>query len=508
MLSGFRNIFSAARSFWVGGGMYPAISPEQEHDRPAHPDMARDFIDLLPPPAFRKAVSDCRWLLIASDIVGGAAKQKTDYVSASHFATHFAGSDRAWGERAEEKCEQLDAYCCTRGDRYDWKTLWSLTIPHRLSDGAIFFNLTETDTGWPLVQPIEATRIGCRGDEATVAPKSARAYQRADSGKLTRIYTPYAGLKIVNGIIYDESGREVAYRVLGAADDGSEDVDVSAQDMVNIARPGWFSEGRPLPEVANSGLALQDIHLARQAQLKKHIHSARQIAIQENETGTPAQKRLGDPLAHRTPSGTGTTLVEEGNFTFIKRGDKVTPWDTKTPGGEWMSYDDKVVASALHAMRWRVEMADPAKAGTGANTRAFADQINTVIMEEFDFLTRPLLRVRRWQIAKLIARGDLPPNDEWWKWAATPPPEFSPDPGRAISSELEAVRAGAQSMPHVHRRWGQRPSAVLNEQADYLLLRRQVAADKGLTPEETAQLGTLAVPGDAPAAPASTPPSP
>lgn len=505
MLSGFRNLVTGLGSLWAGRSMYPAVSYEQERSRPAHPDMAKDFIDLLPQAAFRKAVSDCRWLITASDIVGGAIKQKTDYLSASHFATHFTGADRAWGEQAEAATEQLAAYCCTRGDRYDWKTLWALTVAHRAADGAIFFNLTESDTGWPLVQPIEATRIGCRDDKPVVEAKSARAYRRDESGKVSRIYTPYAGLKIVSGIIYDEAGREVAYRVLGSADDGADDVDISAQDMVHIARPGWYSEGRPLPGVANSALALQDIHLARQAQLTKHIHSARQIGIVENETGTPAQKRLGDPLATRTPLGTGTTVVEEGNFTFIKRGDKTTPWDTKTPGGEWMAFDDKTVASALHAMRWRIEMMDPKQAGTGANTRAFADQINTVIMEEFDFLTRPLLRVRRWQIAKLIARGDLPKNDEWWKWGATPPPEFSPDPGRAISSELEAVRAGAQSMPHVHRRWGQRPSDVLNEQADYLLLRRQVAKDKGLTPEESAQLGTLGMPGDA--QPGATPPN-
>lgn len=480
--------------------MYPAVSVETDRERPSHPNMARDFIDLLKQPVFLKAVSDCRWLIVASDLVGGAVRQKTDYLSASKFATHFAGRDRAWGELAEEKCEQLDAYCSTRGDRYDWKTLWALTVPHRAADGAIFFNLTETDTGWPLVQPIEAPRVGTRDDKTTVEPKSARSYQKSESGKLTRIYTPYAGLRIQSGIIYDDSGREVAYRVLGADEHGADDVDVSAQDMIHIARPAWYSEGRPMPEVANSALALQDIHLARQAQLTKHLHSARLIALRKTETGTPVQKRLGDPVATRTPSGKDTVTVDEGQFTYIKHKDEQTPWDTKTPGGEWMAFDDKTVASALHALRWRVEMLDPKQSGTGANTRAFADQINTVIMEEFDFLVRPMLRVRRWQIAKLIQRGDLPANADWWKWGATPPPEFSPDPGRAITSELEAVRAGAQSMPHVHRRWGQRPAAVLNEQADYLLLRRRIAQEKGLTPEETASLGTLNMPGDAPAA--------
>jgi len=498
ILAGFRNVVNGLGMLWGGGSMYPAVSQDTERSRPNHPDMARDVADLLPQPRFKQAVSDARWLVVASDIVGGAIRQKTDYVSASHFATHYCGSDEDWGELADEACQQLDALCCTRGERYDWKRMWGLTVTHRATDGGVFFNLTETETGWPMVQPIESVRVGCRDDSQVVKSGSASSYKRGESGQLQKISTPYTGLKIMAGIIYDEGGREVAFRVLGGAEDGSQDVDISAQDMVYIATPRWFSEGRPLPEIAVSALSLQDIHLARQAQLTKHIHSARQIGIQENETGTPtAARRLADPLATRTPNGTGTTLVEEGNFTFVKRGDKVTPWDTKTPGGEWMAYDDKIVASALHALGWRIEMLDPSGM-KGANTRAFADQINTTIMEYFDSIAPAILRVRRWQIAKLIQRGDLPASSDWWKWGVTPPPEFSSDPGRAIQSELEAVRAGAQSMPHLIRRWGMRSRGVLHEQAKYLIERREVAEEYELTPEEAMQLGTLAKPGDAP----------
>ncbi len=508
LLQGFRNLATGLTSLWGRGVMYPALPTYSERERPEHPAMDRDFADLLPQARFRQAVSDCRWLAVASDIVGGALAQKIDYVGSSHFATHYAGADAAWGELAEEKCRELDVFCSTRGERYDWKRVWGLCIQHRATDGGVFLNLTETETGWPLIQPIEAPRVGCRESASgevpdRVAPKSARSYRRAEDGRLQRIYTPYAGLRILAGIIYDESGREVAYRVLGAADDGADDVDVSAQDMVYVARPGWFSEGRPLPELAVSALALQDIHLARQAQLTKHLHSARQIGIAKTESGLPpAHERLRDPLATRTPAGHDAKIVEEGQFTFWRHKDEVTPWDTRTPGGEWMAFDDKAVATALHGMKWRMEMLDPSGL-KGANTRGFADQINTVIMESFDSLVPAILRIRRWQIAKLIQRGDLAANESWWRWGVTPPPEFSPDPGRSITSELEAVRAGAQSMPHLHRRWGQRPRTVLREQAHYEADKIEVAAEvskaRGVQIDPS-KLGTLALPGDAPTA--------
>jgi hypothetical protein len=275
--------------------------------------------------------------------------------------------------------------------------------------------------------------------------------------------------------------------------------------MIHIADPRWFSEGRPMPEIAASALALQDIHLARQAQLTKHIHSAKQIAIEENASGmAPADIRMQDPL--KTRQGTGTKLIEDGNWRFVKTGNKVTPWDTKTPGGEWMAYDDKIVASALHAMKWRIEMLDPSGL-KGANTRGFSDQINTTISASFNSRRPAVLRARRWQIAKLIQRGELTANSEWWKWGVTPPAEFSPDPGRAITSELEAVRAGAQSMPDVHRKWGMRTRDVLRATARYIIEKREVAQQYNLTPEETVQLGTLSQPGDSPAAAAPSTPS-
>lgn len=502
LLQGFRNIANAVSGLWAGAAMYPAMGTEREHSRPRHPDMARDFASLLPQARFKQAVSDCRWLAVASDIVSSSLQIRADYLSASQWATHYSGANRAWGEKAETYCQQLDALCCTRGERYDWKRLWRLTVPHLATDGGLFLNLTETETRWPLVQPLEAPRIGSRDDKPTVQPKSARSYQRSEGGKLTRIYTPYAGLQILSGIIYDEGGREVAYRVLGADEDGAEDVDVSAQDMIHLAAPRWFSEGRPLPEMAPSLLALQDIHLARSAQLTKHINSARQIAVVKNETGTPAQRHLGDPLATRTPSGAATRIVEEGNTTFIKHKDEITPWDSKTPGGEWMAFDDKEVATALASFGCRSEMLDPSGL-KGANTRAFADQFNTGMFEAFDLRVPAILRVRRWQIAKGIQRGDLEPDATWWQWGVTPPPEFSPDPGRAISSELEAVRSGAQSMPHLHRRWAQRPREVLREQANYEADKIEVAAEVSAIRGVTilpGQLGTLSQPGDAPAA--------
>lgn len=483
--------------------MYPARLHGDEAVLPDHDPFDRDFADLLPQRNLREAISDCRWLAIGSDIVSGALQQKSDYVSASNWATHFAGADRAWGEAAEEKCQQLDRLFCTRGDRYDWRTFWKLTIAHCATDGALFLNLTETDTGWPLVQPIEAHRVGYRdtyqgqpiadADRGRVLSKSARAYRRGPDGHLQRIYTPYAGLRIVAGIIFDDSGREVAYRVLGEAADGSEDVDVSAQDMIHLAFPRWCSEGRPMPEIAPSASALQQIHEARRSQLVKHIDSARRIAIEENQTGlAPAELALGGPdLAARRGSG-ATKVVNRGLWQFTKTGNKVTPWDTKTPPGEWMQFDDKTVASALHALGWRAEMQDPSGL-KGANTRGFADQINTTILEAFAARVPAIQRVRAWQIAKLIQRGDLKANDEWWKWGVTPPPEFSPDPGRAINSELDAIRAGAQSMPDLHRKWGLRSREVLIQQAQYLKLRQEIADEYGLKPD---QLGTTLKVGD------------
>ena len=143
-------------------------------------------------------------------------------------------------------------------------------------------------------------------------------------------------------------------------------------------------------------------------------------------------------------------------------------------------------------MDWRIEMLDLSLL-SGAPTRGFEDNINTVISARFHDLRPFALRCKLYQVAKLIQRGDLEPHPEWDQWDFTPPPEFTVDAAKRSQTDRENIRAGIDSHPDAIRRRGEDPEDLLRRQARYLKLRKEIAEAEGVSERE---LGTVDKPGD------------
>jgi capsid protein len=463
----------------AGGGMYYAASVDQRV-KPAHADMFADFARLLPRVTWRQAVSDCRWIAQAFPLVMGAATQKADYASASNWRTFYRGRNSEWGTYAEEVLtEMADPICTTRSPLFDWRQLWWSGSVVQDTDGGFFINLTETETGFPQLQPIEAHRVGSWDVSDSVVRGGA-----------------YDGARILNGIIYDRAGREIAYRVLesDSAWDNASYRDVSARDMVHVpGRVIFYSEGRPLPRIAP---ALIDLYMAQDTrnseQISQNAHS-RLTFVENNETGkmNPGLGLTGN-APQKTAAGTDTEIVEKGFWRYVKNGGNLRAFESNRPSDQWDRFDSKMTATALFAMGWRAEMFDLSKLN-GPGVNGFADQINTAILSNFSAQMPHVLRCRRYMVAKLIKRGDLPADVDWWKWDLQPPPEFTGNASRSTQSDIDAVRAGAMSIPELHRKWGRRSQDVLREQADYEQQKAAIASEKKMDPK---LLGRLDLPGD------------
>jgi len=480
------------------GGLYERTQDDMRL-RPPQANMFDDYISNLAPNRWRSLVSESR-SIGSRGILSAALSQKADYVSGSHWRPYFTGQDSAYGEQAEELLEDTNSVCCTRGPRYDWRTLWRLGVLSAGPDGGFFVLLTESPSGWPLLQPLEAHRIGQRSfGPAYVTNDDAWTTIRTTDGTIDQVSTPYVGLKIVNGIIYNKAGAEVAYRVLGATPD--EDEDVSARDMIHVAAPRWFSEGRPIPQIAPALLDLLGVDLARTCQLDQQIIHSKLTLIEKNETGRqdPINAMLNPPATPQSRAGANPEVIERGGMRFVKNKGELTAHSSEVPSDQWMNYDMRMLASSIAAIGWRLEMLDPS-ALAGAATRAFQDQINTSILNCFEDMRHAVQRATRYRIAKFTKLGMLPTNKEFLKWDITPPPEFIVD-RNAAKVDMDLVRAGGDSMSNVHRRAGMRSKDVLNQQARYVYEKKIAAKTwSEKTPGiviTTDELGTLAQPGDA-----------
>lgn len=493
MPSAILDAFGKPAQYLGSGGALYQRNQDDARLRPPPGAHFDDYMSLLSSGRWKQLVSESR-AIGSRGLVAAALVQKADYVSGSHWRPYFTGEDADYGEEAEELLEDTAGLCCTRGPRYDWRTIWRLGVLTNGPDGGFFILLTDNGEGWPLLQPLEAHRIGQRGSGAMlVTAKDAFSTITDDDGMEERITTPYVDLRIVNGIIYNKAGAEVAYRVLGPTP--AEDEDVSARNMIHVAAPRWFSEGRPIPQIAPALLDLLGVDLARTCQLDQQVIDSKLTLIEENDTGRrdPIKDLVNPPFTQPTLNNTAPDVIERGGIRYVKKGGgSIKAHDSSRPSDQWMNYDLRMAATAIAAIGWRLEMLDPS-ALRGAATRAFQDQINTTIMNCFADVRHAAKRCTQYRVAKFTNLGMLRDHEEFLKWDITPPPEFVVDRNSA-SIDLELVRGGADAMPYVHRRAGHRPRQVLTTQAKYEKMKDEIAKQYGIDPT---RLGTMSIPGDA-----------
>ena len=435
-------------ALYGGAGNLHRRSNEDERLRPLPPSHFGDYITLLSSGRYRQLVSECR-ALASRGLVSALLDQKADYVAASGFRPRFSGEDSEYGALALDALEDALKICNIRGPRFDWRRTWRLAVPTRATDGRYFILLTTWgDTDQPAIQLLEGHRIGQRDENKPVVGALDALTITADGQK---VRGAYVGLFINNGVITNPQGTEVAYRVLGP--DKDQDYDISARDMIHVATPSRYSEGTPPPDLARALTDFLAIDTAQTCQLDQQIVDAKLTVVEKNASGKADPVAAMAGMGGVTPDGTPTELVERANWRYIKSGTgELQPWQSQRPSDQWMNFDARVASRAAAAIKWRVEMLDPT-ALRGAATRAFQDQINTAIAEEFSTIEAPAARVIGYFIAKLTQLGVLPAHPEWNEWCIAPPPWFEVDRASA-RLDLEDVAAGRTPMSTLHARDG------------------------------------------------------
>lgn len=483
------------------GTLYRRTS-EDDRLRPRPPNHFADYLALLSPLRYRELVSECR-ARASYGLVPALLDQRADYVSASGYAPHFTGHDTEFGAELLAALTESLKICNLRGTRYTWRDTWRMGGTLRATDGSYWVNLTEWgDTGWPAIQILEGHRVGSRNTYATlVGSDDALTILVAEDGTRTEARGVYRGLSIINGIIYNEAGTEIAYRVLGATP--ADDEDISARDLIHVARPDRPSEGRPAPDLAGPLMNFQGADMAQTSALDVQITDARQTFVETNAAGRydPAAAFKPTPTGG-TPAGTPTDIEERGSRTFIKTGMTLTPLQTARPSFQWQEFDQRVNSRAAAELGWRLEMLDPT-ALRGAATRAFQDQINTTIFSQFSIDAEPALRVLRYFAAKLAGPKvrAIRNHPELRSLGVSTPPWFEVDRASA-RIDLEEVAAGRVSMSTLRRRDGTSDAEVMTARANNYELALKIQAqhpdvplniilgDLGITATRTGQFDT------------------
>lgn len=479
LLDAFGRPFS---SYGSAGGQSLYESTQEDGTRLPRPNLNQEIATLLSRVKHRALISDARYIVSTFPPVQGGVQQKSHYVTQAGFSPGFKGKNKGWGRIAREALMMAHGVIDVRGDLFNWNKDWQIGCTMWDIDGGFFIVQGETETGYPQIQCLESHRVGTRSGETEVATG------------------PYKGLRILNGIIYNAKGREVAYRVLDSLPEL--DRDISALDMRHVACPRWFSDGRPFPTIAYAILDWYDAKEARGFQRTKQKVNSAITMVESTADGKAPTDPWGNSLDAKQRAAQGATgtaaapltptlqLLGGGLIRYVKSGQgKIESHSDTTPGDGWLKFDERIVAGAFVGMDWRAEMLNLASPGGGALTRAFGDQINTSIFSRWGDMVPHVWRTEMYLLRKLIARGDIPDNDEWYKWGYVPPAEFTVDGGRSAKTDIEAVLAGTDALQFIVGRYGKTMEDIYRAQAEDIKLRREIAAEEGV---DEAELGNPA----------------
>ena len=462
-------------AFWGNESAYPTASTSAQ--RNAQGDMNGDLLDLMSRHKMLLLRNDARFIYTSNSTVSGAVKQKSGKVYGESWRFQSHSQDLDFVAKVEADMEAIDGLLDIRGPQFSFRRNVKIESKSLDVDGDVFVLLTESKSGFPRLQWIEAHRIGCSVYDNE---------DRVEAGK-------YRGLKIKSGIIYNEVGAEVAYRVLG--EDKESFRDISARDMIHITDPDWFSQGRGVPAIASGMLDWYDLAEVRDYEKIGQKVNAALTLKESNETGRADQANRiiqGQTGASQAPFK--SELLAGGTIRYLKNSSKLETHESSRPSDGFLKFSDKIEAGAFYGMEWRREMLDSSAVG-GAGVRAFQRDINDSINDRVECLARFRKRMALYVIAKRAKQGIYTLPEDWTKCSFTKPREFTVDDGNSRKADREDLRAGVASEYDILAKRGYDPIEFTTRRAEYLSQRKKIAEAHGLA---DAELGTVLMPGDIP----------
>jgi hypothetical protein len=467
-----RRLFTGGQSVWEAA----SIQTGAYKKRRRLPRTDTDSSASVSTWGHRELLSSSRYLVANFGPIRGAIFQMANYAVGSSYQVQYTGENREWGRQMEKAVAEHDKICDVRGNPYDFRTGLILSLVSIIRDGDSFNLLTENETAYPQFQAIPSHRVGWVSTGNMV-----------ESGQ-------YAGRNICHGIILNEYGRPIAYRVY-ASPDTEDYVDVPADSVILEYRPEFTDQVRGFPWLSGAIYDLADIFDIREF-IKTALKAEASITLVEhNEAGEamPASA-IGSALVGGTitPDATGSASTEpaveymdDSTIRYFRAGvgAKIEAPNSQRPSIQSQEFSREILRSAFESLGWPIEFYDPSALG-GANVRMRVAQAKRTLEALQHIADRIAVSKHIYTIAKLIKRGDLPAQDDWWRITHKRPRDLTVDNGRDTKADLELYLKGIITLDELTGRMGN----FWEETQDQLITERKRlvmrCAEEGIDPND------------------------
>jgi len=385
-------------------------------------------------------ISDSRKLYCNLGPLKAAIDDKAMYSVGRAWSAKSRAKDRTWAKKAEKWInEQWYPMADARGNMFDFKTDLFLASVSIDRDGEIFILLTESEDGWPQIQLLPTTMIGQRGTTDG---------ERLKSG-------PYAGLRMIQGVVFNEVGRAVAFQVLGTQE--SEDQFYSARDVIQIFDPQWADQVHGFPAFMHALLDLKDLRTMQGYERIAAMLASSVGLIENNELGAPDASDpstiLDKGKAFIGPSMPDVITKQETGVTtrFFRAGSggSLTQLKSERPGDAVDRFMNRLIRNGCAGANWPYELTWDSSLLGGANIRLVVAKAMRSVEDRQDLLRPVARRIVGYATAKAIKKGLLEDNEEWYAWDFGMPARMTTDYGRDANADREDYAAGLTTLTEI-----------------------------------------------------------
>lgn len=360
-------------------------------------------------------VRRARYLHRNSGFVREIVSNMAIYSTGDGIRPQAQSSDPDWNRQAEEIFRRWSARCEVTG-RFSFEECQSLICRGMDVDGEYFVLKTRSRNGLPLIQLIEAHRIG-------------------DSSEDT-----------IDGICVSDDGSPVFYRLI--EDFGSRDI--PAVSMLHVFEPESASAVRNAPTIQHSInhildeielLALEKHAVKDNADVARILKTARGQLSDEGDfsISQPAQgSEQSDPVSLQKIIG--------GKLVALKPDEQLESFTSSRPSPTFTGFLSHLRRdSALGILPYEFA-ADSSSIGGAGVRLVVAKADRRFSYRQLIMISRLIEPIWAYVIGDAMARGELPPITQWWRISCVCPKRVSVDAGRESQQNRADVEMGLKTL--------------------------------------------------------------
>jgi len=453
----FGGIIRAGAKMFSGAGSglwEPTLLTDQQRPRSIVLQDTRRSYDNI---TWRRMLAYARQLYTSEGTVRGPVHERATLSNSGGWIPRHVGKStpKAVRDKYEEWLWNWMKTADIRGQPFDFWQDMELASVMLDRDGEFPWIPTVNRSGDPRIQLVAPHRIYSHTSIMEVSDKDS----------------PYHGMKINNGVVYDDQSAPVAYFVLEESLQFTLALKgrfIPVSSMQLMYKPDWCDQGRGVTAFAHAIRRIfdtDDIHGYVLIGIKR---DAALPIIRKSQKGT-VDKGQAYVTGGIGGGGTPITLVEGqgGEYWDVQadsKSDIIIP-SSDRPSTNIPDYLENILVGVYQGIEWPYEYTRLSKEAKGANIRVTVDKVNHSVRKQFRTLSKIAVRMCGYALATAVARGELP-NGEWWSWEFSDPPEMTADKYHELQESREEYKLGLGTIQDIVARRGRHWKEDVREERD------------------------------------------